>query len=105
MAPEDGRKSFVITSLLGDLPRAFVKPNGPGEPFDVIGPKKDVYGTLAHFGDGSAVLSHHDRPVMKITKIQGLPHLHMTASRMDGMDIAKALPDEGENWKLSVCPG
>lgn len=103
--PEDGRKSFVISSVKGNLPRVYVRPRGRGEPFDVIGPKGDVYGTLAHSGDSSAVLSHRNQPILKISKVNDLPNLEMTATTMDGMKLGYAAPHGNDSWKLTVGKG
>lgn len=103
--PEDGRKALTISSVKGQLPRVSIKPCGLGEPFDVIGPTGDAYGTLVKSGDSSAILSYGNQPIMKISKIRDFPELEMTATTMDTREIANAGPNGNGMWNLTVSKG
>merc|ERR1719401_2491235 len=76
----DGRPALVISSPGGDIPRVYIKPRGRGlaEPFDVLWPRGDVYGTLAPSRSSCATLSHRDQPIMNIYKLAELPLLDMS---------------------------
>merc|ERR1719277_2488841 len=100
-----GHESLVISSANDNRPLVCIKPRGPGEPWDVTVPTDNTYGKLAQSGDSSAILSHHNQPIMKISKIRELPSLEMTATTLDDRGIASAAPDVNENWKLTVCKG
>lgn len=108
-ASADGLPAFVISSVGGgdDLPRAYIKPRGQGprEPFDVLGPRGDAYGTLTHSGKSLYILRHQDRPVLKLNKVTDLPLLDMKATTMDGKFIANGSCTAGDNWTLTVGPG